>query len=59
MELPYVYESDGPIVEVRFITDGTVAQRGFTGSYQAVPADLPEYVTGEWGEVGIFVFVGF
>ncbi|XP_072177044.1 uncharacterized protein [Diadema setosum] len=51
--LPYDYQSSSNRVEVRFITDATVSERGFTGSYQAVPEEGPQYVTGEWGECSV------
>ncbi|XP_054770254.2 uncharacterized protein LOC129278063 isoform X2 [Lytechinus pictus] len=58
VDLPYVYESSGSTLEVLFTTDASVSRRGFTASYQAIPATIIEYRTGEWSECSVTCGMG-
>lgn len=49
--LPYVYRSDGPEIQVNFVSDSSNSGRGFDATYEIVANEGPYYVTGEFGEV--------
>ncbi|XP_041481881.1 uncharacterized protein LOC121429044 isoform X7 [Lytechinus variegatus] len=58
VDLPYVYESSGSTLEVLFTTDASVSRRGFTANYQAIPATIIEYRTGEWSQCSVTCGMG-
>ncbi len=51
-DLPFVWNSNGPLIDLYFHTDATTTAPGYSVTYNAVLKEAPpRYETSEWSEV--------
>lgn len=50
-DLPYVYSSTGPELQITFVTDASNNGRGYSATYEVVANEGARYIAGEFGEV--------